>query len=159
MFGASGRDGGASSCNRRTLRTARPLQTSWAYATKCRVPTKSRGWAESRNVRVAPRIQTLREPEGESSFTPTRGASVTCREATNFIMDYLSGELPEETKRSFEEHLSVCPNCRRYLARYKATIALGRRAFDDEKQTAIDAGIPEELVAAILTAKGTFRLV
>ena len=80
---------------------------------------------------------------------------MTCREATDFLMDYLSGELPEQTRHSFEQHLSVCPNCRRYLAIYKTTVELGRRAFDDENQTAANAGIPEDLVAAILAAKAS----
>ena len=78
---------------------------------------------------------------------------MTCREATEFLKDYLSNELAEQTRRSFELHLSVCPNCRRYLAIYRATTELGRRAFDDEDEAAADAGSPEELVAAILAAK------
>ena len=80
---------------------------------------------------------------------------MTCRDATEFLKDYLSNELAEQTRRSFELHLSVCPNCRRYLAIYRATTELGRRSFDDEDEAAADAGIPEELVAAILAAKAT----
>ena len=68
-------------------------------------------------------------------------------------MDYLSGELSESVVRGFEQHLKVCPNCVRYLANYKATVELGRRAFDDDCEDAATAGVPEELVRAIVSAR------
>jgi anti-sigma factor RsiW len=77
---------------------------------------------------------------------------VTCREFADFIVDYLSGELPEGTRSQFEQHLKVCTNCVKYLAGYKATIELGRAAFDDPDAPAPEH-VPEDLVQAILSAK------
>jgi anti-sigma factor RsiW len=77
---------------------------------------------------------------------------MTCREVADFILDYSTGELCDEVREVFERHLSVCPNCREYLAQYSTTVELGRHAFDDEA-VAVESGIPEELVAAILAAR------
>jgi anti-sigma factor RsiW len=77
---------------------------------------------------------------------------MTCRELADFIGDYISGELLAGTRAAFDRHLSVCPNCRHYLAGYKATIELGRRAFEDDSAD-IPPDVPEELVKAILAAR------
>ena len=78
---------------------------------------------------------------------------MTCREAADFIGDYLSGELPGDTVTVFEDHLQRCPNCRAYLSTYRATLELGRQAFDDEDAPATYHGVPDELIAAILAAR------
>jgi len=77
---------------------------------------------------------------------------VTCREFADFIMGYLSAELPDETRRRFMRHLSLCDNCRAYLESYEQTVKLGARAFDDE-DAAIPAAVPEDLIRAILDAR------
>ena len=79
---------------------------------------------------------------------------MTCREFTDFILDYLSDELSPETRVPFEHHLGLCANCRNYLRSYKETVMLGRRAFDDE-DAAVPADVPEGLVQAILEARGS----
>ena len=77
---------------------------------------------------------------------------MTCRELSDFIADYLSGELPDDVRAEFERHLQLCRNCRTYLAVYQTTVALGQRAFDDDDARApLDA--PEGLVRAILAAR------
>lgn len=77
---------------------------------------------------------------------------MTCRELADFLADYLSGDLPAGPRAEFEQHLSCCPNCRQYLADYRATIELGRRAFLDEAAD-VPAEVPEGLVKAILDAR------
>lgn len=77
---------------------------------------------------------------------------MTCRELADFIADYLSGELPDETRQQFEEHLRLCPNCERYLAIYREAVRLGRRAFEDD-EAAAPPDVPKELVRAILAAR------
>jgi anti-sigma factor RsiW len=77
---------------------------------------------------------------------------VTCRELADFIADYLTGDLSPEIRAAFEHHLSLCPNCRRYLASYQATVTLGKHAFDAD-DAPVPAGVPEELVRAILDAR------
>jgi anti-sigma factor RsiW len=74
---------------------------------------------------------------------------ITCRELEEFIVDYLDGTLPWRQRLVFRIHLFFCRECRDYLASYTHTIALGKAAL---RQT--DAPIPEELVRAILAARG-----
>jgi anti-sigma factor RsiW len=76
---------------------------------------------------------------------------VTCQEVADYLADYVSGELPERERTLFEEHLHLCPNCVEYLRIYRTTVTLGRHAFDDAD--AVDSGIPEGLIAAILAAR------
>ena len=77
---------------------------------------------------------------------------MTCREFADFIKDYVAGELSSESRAQFEHHLSICPNCQRYLTSYEETIKLGKRAFDDE-DSAVPPEVPEDLVKAILSAR------
>jgi anti-sigma factor RsiW len=77
---------------------------------------------------------------------------MTCRELADFIADYLSGALPSDTRTQFERHMGVCTNCEAYLDGYKATVEIGRRAFDDPDAPVPDT-VPEELVKAILAAR------
>jgi anti-sigma factor RsiW len=77
---------------------------------------------------------------------------VTCREFADFIMDYLTGELPADTREPFERHLSRCANCHEYLAQYAHTVKAGRLAFrhpDDD----VPADVPEDLIKAILASR------
>jgi anti-sigma factor RsiW len=74
---------------------------------------------------------------------------MTCREVSEFLADYLSEELAQPSRRSFEEHLAECPDCRAYLASYKATVELGKAAFAEDE----NAAVPEQLVRAILRAR------
>jgi len=76
---------------------------------------------------------------------------VTCREFSEFMMDYVSNELAGQSRTQFEYHLSLCVTCRKYLRSYEETVKLGKRAFDDE-DSALPADVPEDLVQAILAA-------
>ena len=78
---------------------------------------------------------------------------MTCREFADFMMDYLSSALSPEMQTRFEFHLSVCINCRRYLRSYEETVKLGKRAFDADDKT-LPADVPQDLVRAILAARG-----
>jgi anti-sigma factor RsiW len=81
-----------------------------------------------------------------------RGIPVTCREFAEFMIDYTSGELPPDQRAEFERHVSVCPNCGKYLTSYQETVKLGKRAFDDE-HASLPADVPDDLVKAILAAR------
>jgi anti-sigma factor RsiW len=69
------------------------------------------------------------------------------------MADYLSGELSPPVRAAFDHHLSLCPNCRRYLTSYQESVKLGKAAFDDENAS-VPPDVPEELVKAILDARG-----
>lgn len=73
---------------------------------------------------------------------------LTCRQAVDFLADYLGDELPRAEREVFEAHLLVCDACVLYLRRYQETIRLERDAFDCD-----EAEIPPTLVDAILAAR------
>jgi anti-sigma factor RsiW len=77
---------------------------------------------------------------------------VTCREFADFMMDYLAGELPQDSLASFDRHLRVCENCQQYLAGYRESVKLGQRAFD-RSDAELPADVPDDLVKAILAAR------
>ncbi len=80
----------------------------------------------------------------------TRPRDLTCRQVTEFLGDYLSDGLTGTERASFEEHLAACPDCVSYLRQYAATMRLAKEACDGD---ALDSGVPEELVEAILDAR------
>jgi len=77
--------------------------------------------------------------------------SLNCRELIEFLAAYLDDELTPADRAAFEIHLSKCPYCRDYLATYRATIHLGRRALDAE--AGILEEVPAEIVDAILAVR------
>lgn len=78
---------------------------------------------------------------------------LSCREVTDFLGAYVAGELRALQRAAFETHLTECPDCRTYLRQYEQTHRLTKDACDD----ALEAGVPEELVAAILAARSRLR--
>lgn len=78
---------------------------------------------------------------------------MTCRSVADFILDYLSGDLAADVLGEFERHVERCPACERYIAVYRTAVDLGRAAFDDEDASAEDAGVPRELIDAILASR------
>jgi anti-sigma factor RsiW len=74
---------------------------------------------------------------------------VTCRDFADFLLDYLEGELPADTRRRFDAHLAGCPDCVHYVRHYTETVAAGRLALADE----LPADVPDDLVSAILRAR------
>ncbi len=81
---------------------------------------------------------------------------ITCRQLIDFLADYLDGGLTAGERHEFDRHLAVCPSCVNYLDSYKTTIQVGKAAFrapDDEAP----ADVPEELIRAIIAARGAGR--
>ena len=78
---------------------------------------------------------------------------MTCREFADFMLEYSTGELPPETRATFERHVARCTNCRAYLELYLRTIDAGRRVAEADLDDAATCGVPEDLVAAILAAR------
>ena len=77
---------------------------------------------------------------------------ITCRQFEDFILAYIEDELPENQRFIFELHIRVCRECRDYLAAYRRTIELSKRAFDAPEQP-VSVDVPEDLVKAILAAR------
>jgi len=81
------------------------------------------------------------------------GERLTCREFIDFIMSWLDGELEPAVRRSFAEHLEMCPDCVDYLDSYERTVALGKAAWDAPSDAEVPDEVPEELVQAVLAAR------
>jgi anti-sigma factor RsiW len=75
---------------------------------------------------------------------------MTCREAIDFILQYLDGELPADVRAEFDRHLAICESCVAYLDSYKETVRMEKTAYAAAPANAL----PEELVQAILAARG-----
>ncbi len=77
---------------------------------------------------------------------------MTCRECTEFLLDYVENDLPAAERARFEAHLAVCPDCVTYLRGYEQTIRLGQAVCREDHDAVADE-VPEELVQAILAAR------
>jgi len=71
---------------------------------------------------------------------------MTCRELSDFLVDYVAGELAPDLVVQLEAHLAGCENCHLFVAQYRVTIRSALSAFADVGADPF----PEELVSAIL---------
>lgn len=81
---------------------------------------------------------------------------VTCRDANEFLDDYLSDELPLKQRLIFEWHIRLCSGCKDYLDRYRRSIDLCRDNFYDSEEEA-DEEVPEQIMKGIIAAKQATR--
>jgi anti-sigma factor RsiW len=79
---------------------------------------------------------------------------MNCREFTEFLHEYLFGNLPAEERAEFDKHLAKCPWCVAYLDSYRKTIELEQAAFVAAEDEHLPADVPDELIQAILQARG-----
>ena len=70
-----------------------------------------------------------------------------------FVSDYLDGGLSAAERAAFEAHVADCRDCLVYLRSFRATVALAKEAGADDEAVLRD--LPEELVRAILAARGS----
>jgi len=80
-------------------------------------------------------------------------AELTCRELVEFLDDYLSGQLHSGRREAFDSHLAECPSCERYTRTYLAAMRIVRLAVGCGRDPVPD-DVPEELVQAVLSARG-----
>lgn len=78
--------------------------------------------------------------------------AMTCRELVDFLGAYFDGELAEDVRRRFDEHLAGCSECSTYLATYRDSVKLAKTAYQSPDDT-VPADVPEDLVQAILAAR------
>ena len=77
---------------------------------------------------------------------------MTCQELADFVCDFLEGNLPEEQRIVFQEHLENCPSCIAYLGSVDCTCQMVDEAAEDMQMEPSD-GAPEGLIEAILAAR------
>ncbi len=73
---------------------------------------------------------------------------LTCREVSDFLMDYCGDTLPTDVHVHFDVHVDACHNCRTFLVQYRETIIAGQLACGDEGVT----DCPEDLIQAVMDA-------
>ncbi len=77
---------------------------------------------------------------------------MTCKEFSDFLMEFLDGGLSPGEHARFAEHLGECPDCVIYLETYRMAVALGKAAFAAEDDP-VPADVPADLIRAILAAR------
>lgn len=75
---------------------------------------------------------------------------MTCEQLIEFLADYRSGELPEDKREVFEQHLKLCPPCVKYLDTYCETVEMAKDACKCDESA--PPKMPEPLIQAILKA-------
>jgi hypothetical protein len=104
------------------------------------------------NPAVLPERGARGASEAKSRASIEEGERMTCKDFIEFLHEYLEEELPQAQRVRFEEHLEICESCVAYLSNYRDTMHLARKAFCDPEGPVPDE-VPEELVAAILSAR------
>ncbi len=61
-----------------------------------------------------------------------KAIGISCSQMVDYCMDYLAGSLPDDEKRSFDEHLAYCPDCVKFFETYKKTPEVSREALSVE---------------------------
>jgi anti-sigma factor RsiW len=79
---------------------------------------------------------------------------IPCSEVLEFLWAYVSGELPPEHAHEFDRHLAVCPSCTAYLDSYRKTIELSHESFQPGNCEPEAEDLPEDLIQAVLAARG-----
>lgn len=79
---------------------------------------------------------------------------MTCRKVIEFLTDYLEGRLTLRQRFILRLHLLLCGHCRAYLRNFRATIR-AEHAAHPKRNDAERPAVPEELVRAILAARGS----
>jgi hypothetical protein len=49
--------------------------------------------------------------------------AIACQQLVELVTEYLEDALSEIERRLFEEHISICGNCREYLRQFRETIS------------------------------------
>lgn len=79
---------------------------------------------------------------------PHRPGSEECREIFAMLSDYLDLELPPETCREMEAHISDCPPCVEFAESLRKTVALCRDYQASEMPGPISSAARERLLEA-----------
>ena len=68
---------------------------------------------------------------------------LTCADIVGLITDYTEGRLSTDERRRFEEHISICPPCRSYLAQMRKTVELVGELREEDLPPAMEEHLLE----------------
>jgi anti-sigma factor RsiW len=80
-------------------------------------------------------------------YISPRALTITCAELEDFVANYLDGSLPATKRLQLERHIDECHACREFLAAYRRTVWVAKKALQCSSGP---AKAPEALVQAIL---------
>jgi anti-sigma factor RsiW len=70
--------------------------------------------------------------------------TLTCKELTEVLTDYLEGVMPAEDRARFEAHLAICDGCVTYVDHMRQVIATVHELRAED----VDATAPDDLLEA-----------
>lgn len=70
--------------------------------------------------------------------------TITCRELTEVVTDYLEGVMPPEDRARFDAHLELCEGCVNYVSQMRQTV----RAVGELDPAEVEATVPDDVLAA-----------
>jgi anti-sigma factor RsiW len=79
----------------------------------------------------------------------------TCRDTIHLLLDYLEGGLSEEARAKLEEHFSGCTPCEEFLATYRETPRLCRKALVTRMPSEFATKLTDYLRSEIAAPKKT----
>jgi len=50
----------------------------------------------------------------------------TCKQISDLVLDYLTDKMRPRTKRDFQQHLRICPDCVNFVRTYRKTVKVTR---------------------------------
>lgn len=68
--------------------------------------------------------------------------TLTCRELTEVLTDYLEGTMPLEDRARFDAHLAICDGCVTYVDQMRQVIKTVRELRADD----VEASAPDDLL-------------
>jgi anti-sigma factor RsiW len=70
--------------------------------------------------------------------------TITCKELTEVLTDYLEGVMPPEDRERFEAHLAICDGCATYVDHMRQVIA----TVHELRPEHVEATAPDDLLEA-----------
>lgn len=77
--------------------------------------------------------------------------ALSCQELVELVTDYLEGALSPAEARRFDEHVSACVDCTRYLEQLRATIEIAGTITTDD----LSAEMERELLSVFARSERT----
>lgn len=98
-------------------------------------------------------VQPAKAPAAGTPSGAKLGYSLSCRDCSEFLVDYLDGVLLEAQRSIFDAHLKVCPNCVTFMENYQAVSKLAAGTGRTLLAPPVVQDVPPQIIDAILKAR------